>query len=116
MQNYIEIPNSSISEHFQINSSENDDPIRSKVNICNQHQFTSPIPITSLNIYFKEMFCSVVRVLSPMSLVDCEHCGMKFISVMENTAIIDGKSSNFERTFAAYYNTSQLSGSARSLT
>ena len=112
MQNNTENPIPSISDQLQINLSENDDPFRPKVNICNQHQFTSPRPISSLTVYLNEMFFAVLRGLSPMSLVDCEHCGMKFISVVEDNTITLGKSSNFERTFAAYYNTSQLSGIA----
>ena len=77
-----------------------------KEDICIQHQFVSSIPIRSLNIYLNQMFCGVIQGLSPMCLVNCENCGAKFISIDGSNDLIRG--TLFERTFAAYYNTSQL--------
>ena len=81
----------------------------SKEDVCFQHQFVSSIPIRSLNIYFNQMFCGVIQNMNPMCLVNCENCGLKFISVEGANDVTSGRL--FERTFAAYYNTSQLQGS-----
>ena len=77
-----------------------------KEDICFQHQFVSSIPIRSLNIYLNQMFCGVIHGLNPMCLVNCENCGAKFISIDGANDLTSG--TLFERTFAAYYNTSQL--------
>ena len=77
-----------------------------KEDVCYQHQFVSSIPIRSLNIYFNQMVCGVIQNLNPMCLVHCENCGAKFISVEGAENVTSG--TLFERTFAAYYNTSQL--------
>ena len=81
----------------------------SKEDVCFQHQFVSSTPIRSLNIYFNQMFCGVIQNMNPMCLVNCENCGVKFISVEGADDVTSGRL--FERTFAAYYNTSQLQGS-----
>ena len=77
-----------------------------KEDVCFQHQFVTSIPIRSLNIYLNQMFFGVIQNMNPMCLVNCENCGVKFISVEGADDVTSGRL--FERTFAAYYNTSQL--------
>ena len=87
-----------------------------KENVCLQHQFTGSVPITSFNIYqtqitsfnLTETFFTVLNgVSSMMALVNCQNCGMQFISVLEED-FTNRMSTHFEHTFAAYYNTSRL--------
>ena len=80
--------------------------LAAKEDVCFQHQFVTSIPIRSLNIYLNQMFFGVIQNLNPMCLVNCENCGVKFISVEGAEEATSGRL--FERTFAAYYNTSQL--------
>ena len=82
-----------------------------KEHLCLQHAFISSLPITTFYIYHDQRLCTAIKCLNPMSLVQCGNCGTKFISVVEGD-ITMGKSNNFEVTFAAYYNTSQLIGNA----
>ena len=92
-----------ISKETMISSLEE---LASKEDVCFQHQFVTSIPIRSLNIYLNQMFFGVIQNMNPMCLVNCEICGVKFISVEGADDVTSGRL--FERTFAAYYNTSQL--------
>ena len=76
-------------------------------NTNHQHSFTSFKPITGMNIYRDQSFCTVLKDLGPMSLVKCEDCGVNFICFSEKDVKTE-KQRMFKHTFAAYYNTSQL--------
>ena len=88
-----------------------------------QHRFVHFKPITSMKVYLHQTpFSTMIKGLSPMSLIKCEICNLQFISVMnedeyvklQRTQNIESSSRkrerkiSFEETFAAYYNTSQL--------
>lgn len=92
-----------------------------------QHRFVHFKPITSMKVYIHQTpFSTMIKGLSPMSLIKCEVCNLQFISVMnaDNNVKIHrtqnvGPSErtnprkrerkiSFEEGFAAYYNTSQL--------
>ena len=76
-------------------------------NTNHQHFFTSSKPITLMNIYRDQSFCTVLKGLGRMSLVKCEDCGVNFICFSEQDVKME-RQQNFKHTFAAYYNTSQL--------
>ena len=92
-----------------------------QVHIPHQHRFVTSIPIKAMNIYNSESMCTVLQGLGPMSLVKCEGCGVTFISVLGQDTTMERRNravgqeikrerrTSFEETFAAYYNTSQLS-------
>merc|ERR1712020_556111 len=72
-----------------------------------QHFFTSYKPITLMNIYRDQSFCTALKGLGRMSLVKCEDCGVNFICFSEKDIKME-RHRNFKHTFAAYYNTTQL--------
>ena len=74
------------------------------------HQFLFLKPIRSFHIYLNQTaFCVALNGLNPMSLVQCNNCGLKFISVMESGGIkLERPKTSFDCTLAALYNTSQL--------
>ena len=79
---------------------------------CHQHQFTSLTPISSFKFYHNQKpFCAQLTGMSPLYSVKCDGCGMQFISVIEDKNITIDRRSSFDKTFAAYYNTSQLGAS-----
>jgi len=91
-----------------------------------QHYFSLFKPIQSINVYHgSNSFSSMMKVKGLMSVVQCEGCGIQFISTTQrngiNTQNNDNKTdenfkgnepkrknSSVEETLAAYYNTSQL--------
>jgi len=95
-----------------------------------QHYFSLFKPIRSINVYHgSNSFSSIMKVKGLMSVVECEGCGIQFISTTQqygiNTQNNDNKADeNFkgnehkrknsvEETLAAYYNTSQLVSSGQ---
>lgn len=98
---------------------------------AHQHYFSLFKPIRSINVYHgSNSFSSIMKVKGLMSVVECEGCGIQFISTTQqygiNTQNNDNKTdenfkgnehkrknSSVEETLAAYYNTSQLVSSGQ---
>lgn len=111
MQDHNKTPNTWMINEIECGEGSDGEKHGLKEHLCLQHVLISLHPITSLCIYHNQTLCTSIKCLNPMCLVQCKNCGTKFISVMEGDITMK-KSNNFELTFAAYYNTSQLNGNA----